>query len=73
MLNHVRTGVALAKVNPIRWDLVQPNDDMYNCGVIQNVEHLLECTKSTAYCIIDDLWVSSPAALDVARFWAERL
>ncbi|GJQ66178.1 hypothetical protein Trydic_g4238 [Trypoxylus dichotomus] len=69
MLNRIiRTGVAPVKGNPIRWDLAQQNDDTCDCGIIQNMEYLLECANSAIHCIINDLWQSNPQALNMTHY-----
>lgn len=73
MLNRIRTGVAPVKTNLIRWGLAQPNDDKCDCGMIQDMEHLLKCVNCPAHCNSDDLWQSKPEALDVAQYWAEKI
>ncbi|GJQ75700.1 hypothetical protein Trydic_g17772 [Trypoxylus dichotomus] len=42
------------KIDLIRWGFAQLNDEMCDCGVIQNMEYLLEYANSPAHCSIDD-------------------
>lgn len=72
-LNRIRCGVAPVKTNLIRWGHKQPEDALCECGEIQSMEHLLNCHNCPHTCTLDDLWLAKENAIDVARYWAERM
>lgn len=72
-LNRIRTGVAPVKSNLIKWGLLNEDDDRCDCGAIQDMEHLLQCPACPHRCTLEDLWLHTREALDVARYWAEKL
>lgn len=73
MLNRMRTGVAPVKSNLAKWGIIANDDVLCECGEVQNMTHLTTCELCPSTCTLDDLWLANNEAVDVARFWAERL
>jgi hypothetical protein len=61
------------KTNLIRWNRGSVEDERCECGEVQNMEHLLRCPLCPVACSMDDMWSVTDSAVDVARFWADRL
>lgn len=72
-LNRMRTGVAPVKSNLIRWGINAANDILCDCGEVQSMAHLRSCARCPYGCTLDDLWLANTKAVDVARYWAEKL
>jgi len=72
-LNRMRTGVAPVKSNLAKWKLTNADEVLCDCGEVQTTDHLRTCIHCPSKCTLDDLWLADTEALDVARYWAEKL
>lgn len=71
--NRLRTGVAPTKTNLAKWGIIDGSDITCDCGEPQTGEHLLTCENCPSSCSLEDLWLARENALDVARYWAEKI
>ncbi|KAI5754183.1 hypothetical protein M8J77_006546 [Diaphorina citri] len=66
-LNRLRTKVSKCKKNMKKWGLSE--DDLCDCGSIQDEAHLLVCPNAAATCNEQDLLLVNDAAIQVAEYW----
>ncbi|KAI5728096.1 hypothetical protein M8J77_011554 [Diaphorina citri] len=66
-LNGLRTKVSKCKKNMKKWGLSE--DDLCDCGSIQDEAHLLVCPNAAATCNEQDLLLVNDAAIQVAEYW----
>lgn len=69
-LNRLRVGVGRAKNNLKKWGMLQDISTKCECGMEQNMEHLLNCQSCPFSCTKEDLLYANPNAIGVARFWS---
>ena len=68
VLNRLRTGVGRSKSN-LKWRYIE--DELCECGATQTLPHLFECPNSLANILnLDELFISSEGAVELARFWS---
>ncbi|KAI5751574.1 hypothetical protein M8J77_008808 [Diaphorina citri] len=59
--------VSKCKKNMKKWGLSE--DDLCDCGSIQDEAHLLVCPNAAATCNEQDLLLVNDAAIQVAEYW----
>ena len=62
-LNRFRTMMGCSKSNLFKWGY--SDSDLCDCGMIQTMEHLLQCPKNINYCSFDDVLLGNSNALIV--------
>lgn len=68
-LNRLRTGVSCCKTNLKKWNILVNNDELCDCGMLQEPEHLLICPLMEDKCSKEDLMAANNNAITVATYW----
>lgn len=69
-LNRLRAGVARCKTNLKKWGLLpEGENDLCECGAVQNQDHLLTCANLDQPVTLNDLMLANDKAISAANFW----
>ena len=70
-LNRLRTG--FGRVNGLMKKWGYMDNDLCDCGAVQDMAHLLACSQMSTTCTPEELYKAEDRAVEVAKFWESKI
>ena len=70
-LNRLRTGFGRANGLMKKWGYM--DNDLCDCGAVQDMAHLLACSQMSTTCTPEELYKAEDRTVEVAKFWESKI